>query len=644
VNVTAADWQTANQAALVAALRPVYAALCRAAGQVSPHEIETPSPVASGPATALDVLCGLFGLTSFERDVLLLCTGVELESRFSEVCAAVHRDPKRSCATFGLALAALPEAHWSALTRDRPLRYWRMLEVSPGDTLAGSSLRIDERVLHFLTGVDGTDERLEGIVFPLPQPAELPSCLLGPAETAARALCAGERVALSSRSAADRELVATAALLAAGLTPFRLRAADVPGQPTDRETLARHWNREALLANGGLYLTSEGTETGGEASRLTAAFLARIRSPLAVDAGEAGPPDGLAAVRVTLPEPSAAERREVWAANLGAAATLMNGALDSIADQFRLDTSGIRSAGAALRQLAARSDGESLEREAWRVCREHARRSMEQSARRIEASADWDDLVLPGPQMRILRQIATHLRQRVTVHERWGFAAKYSRGLGLTALFSGASGTGKTMAAEVLAHALSLDLFQIDLAGLVSKYIGETEKNLKRVFDAAEDSGAILLFDEADALFGKRSEVKDSHDRYANLEVSYLLQRMEAYRGLAILTTNMRHAIDAAFLRRIRFILEFPFPDAVHRARIWRGVFPPDTPTSGVDPERLARLNIPGGIIRNIAMHAAFLAADEAAPVRMSHLLEATRTEYAKLERPFGNAEMGAWQ
>ena len=171
--------------------------------------------------------------------------------------------------------------------------------------------------------------------------------------------------------------------------------------------------------------------------------------------------------------------------------------------------------------------------------------------------------------------------------KRWGFAAKYSRGLGLTALFSGASGTGKTMAAEVLAHALDLDVYQIDLAGLVSKYIGETEKNLKRVFDAAEDSGAILLFDEADALFGKRTEVKDSHDRYANLEVSYLLQRMEAYRGLAILTTNMRQAIDAAFLRRIRFVIEFPFPDAAHRARIWQNVFPASTPISGLDPERL---------------------------------------------------------
>jgi hypothetical protein len=644
MNMTAADWQAANQTALVTALRPVYAALCRAADREPPQEPEMPNAIASEQPAALDVLCGLFGLTSFERDLLLLCTGVELESRFAETCAAAHRDPKRTHATFGLALAMLPETHWSALTRARPLRHWRMLEVLPGETLAGSPLRVDERILHFLIGVDCADERLEGIVFPLQLPGQLPSWLLDAAETAGQALCAGERVALAGRSAADRELVAGAALSAVGLTPFRLRACDIPSHPTDREVLARHWNREALLARGGLYLTTEGVEAGGEAARLTPVFLARAHSPIALDGGEAGPPEGLVAVRVMLQEPSAADRREAWATTLGGAAARINGALDAIADQFRLDTPGIRSAGAALRQLALQSDGDALEREAWRVCREHARRSMEQSARRIDARAGWEDLVLPKPQMNTLHQIATHLRQRVTVHERWGFAAKYSRGLGLTALFSGTSGTGKTMAAEVLAHALSLDLFQIDLAGLVSKYIGETEKNLKRVFDAAEDSGAILLFDEADALFGKRSEVKDSHDRYANLEVSYLLQRMETYRGLAILTTNMRHAIDAAFLRRIRFILEFPFPDAAHRARIWRGVFPPDTPTSGLDPERLARLNIPGGIIRNIAMHAAFLAADEAAPVGMSHLLDAARTEYAKLGRSFGTAEMGAWR
>src|ERR1051326_5255082 len=165
--------------------------------------------------------------------------------------------------------------------------------------------------------------------------------------------------------------------------------------------------------------------------------------------------------------------------------------------------------------------------------------------------------------------------RRAVVNEQWGFAERYSRGLGLNALFAGGSGTGKTMAAEIIAAELNLDLYQIDLASVVSKYIGESEKNLRRVFDAADESGAILLFDEADALFGKRSEVRDSHDRYANLEISYLLQRMEAYRGVAILTTNMQHALDPAFLRRIRFIVQFPFPDATSRTRIWQRVFPP---------------------------------------------------------------------
>jgi SpoVK/Ycf46/Vps4 family AAA+-type ATPase len=178
---------------------------------------------------------------------------------------------------------------------------------------------------------------------------------------------------------------------------------------------------------------------------------------------------------------------------------------------------------------------------------------------------------------------------------------------------------------------------------VVSKYIGETEKNLRRVFDAADDGAAILLFDEADALFGKRSEVKDSHDRYANIEVSYLLQRMETYRGLAILTTNRKEALDPAFLRRIRFVVEFPFPDAAQRVAIWRGIFPAQTPTEGLRIDRLARLNAAGGHIRNIALGAAFLAADAGEPVRMLHLLQAARNEFAKLERPLTDSEIAGW-
>ncbi len=268
---------------------------------------------------------------------------------------------------------------------------------------------------------------------------------------------------------------------------------------------------------------------------------------------------------------------------------------------------------------------------------------IDELAQHIEPLATWADLVLPEAQIETLHEIVAHIRQMGVVYGDWGFAAKSTRGLGISALFSGASGTGKTMAAEVLANELGLDLYRIDLSAVVSKYIGETEKNLRRVFDAAEETGAILLFDEADALFGKRSEVKDSHDRYANIEVSYLLQRMESYRGLAILTTNFKAALDPAFLRRIRFIVNFPFPDAVLRAQIWRRVFPSQTPVDGIDLGRLTQLSVAGGNIRNIAMNAAFLAADAGEPVGMAHLLHATRGEYAKLEQPMSDAEFRNW-
>jgi ATPases of the AAA+ class len=226
----------------------------------------------------------------------------------------------------------------------------------------------------------------------------------------------------------------------------------------------------------------------------------------------------------------------------------------------------------------------------WDACRAQARSRLDQLAQRIVPVAGWDELVLPADQRRTLAEIASQVRQRSRVYGAWGLGGEGRRGLGVSALFAGPSGTGKTMAAEVLALELRLDLFRIDLSQVVSKYVGETEKNLRRVFDAAEGGGAILLFDEADALFGKRSEVRDSHDRYANIEISYLLQRMEEYRGLALLTTNMKAALDPAFVRRLRFIVVFPFPDQQHREQLWRRAFPERTPTEGLDPARLARL------------------------------------------------------
>jgi SpoVK/Ycf46/Vps4 family AAA+-type ATPase len=267
---------------------------------------------------------------------------------------------------------------------------------------------------------------------------------------------------------------------------------------------------------------------------------------------------------------------------------------------------------------------------------------VEDLAQRIEPAHEWGDLVLPEEAMRQLREIADQVAGRPTVYGAWGFGRKLSRGRGITALFAGPSGTGKTLAAEVLAKHLGLDLYRIDLAGVVNKYIGETEKNLRRVFQAAQESGAILFFDEADALFGKRTDVKDSHDRYANIEVNYLLQLMEDYRGLAILATNRKSSLDVAFLRRLRFLVDFPFPDAASRRRIWEKAFPAEAPVAGLDYEVLSRMEIPGGNIRNIALNAAFLAAGEGSPIGTVHVMQAARREYAKMEKMVTEAEFGA--
>jgi SpoVK/Ycf46/Vps4 family AAA+-type ATPase len=309
-----------------------------------------------------------------------------------------------------------------------------------------------------------------------------------------------------------------------------------------------------------------------------------------------------------------------------------------LAAQFNLNLATIQHIAASELSESANQQVPLSER-LWDACLLSARPSLDTLAQRLALKVTWDDLVLPDEETNILHQIAAQVQQRNTVYEQWGFAEKMNRGLGINALFAGVSGTGKTRAAEVIANSLRLNLYRIDLSAVVSKYIGETEKNLRRLFDAAEDGGAILFFDEADALFGKRSEVKDSHDRYANIEINYLMQRMEAYRGLAILATNMRSALDTAFLRRLRFVVTFPFPGIAERKRIWQKVFPPDAPLDTLDFDRLARLELTGGSIHNVALNAAFMAAHTGSSVTMALILSAARAEFRKLERPINEAD-----
>jgi SpoVK/Ycf46/Vps4 family AAA+-type ATPase len=345
----------------------------------------------------------------------------------------------------------------------------------------------------------------------------------------------------------------------------------------------------------------------------------------------------------------------MWQQVLDGVPHSLNGHVEALVQQFDLGPQAIAQAVTSarahvcLRPPADAPDGASPDGieltldDLWQACREQAGWQLDELAQRIIPCYTWEDIVLPKDVFHQLQEIAAQVAHRPQVYGVWGFGEKLSRGRGISALFSGPSGTGKTMAAEILASHLKLDLYRIDLAGVVSKYIGETEKNLKKVFDAAERSGAVLFFDEADALFGKRTEVKDSHDRYANIEVNYLLQRMEDYRGLAILATNRKSTLDEAFMRRLRFLVDFPFPDSASRQSIWQKVFPPQAEVEGLDHDRLARLEIPGGNIRNIALNAAFLAADEGKPIGMDHVMRAARREYAKIDKLVTAAEFGPY-
>jgi SpoVK/Ycf46/Vps4 family AAA+-type ATPase len=293
-------------------------------------------------------------------------------------------------------------------------------------------------------------------------------------------------------------------------------------------------------------------------------------------------------------------------------------------------------------RAAGGGDGRLTNADLFAAARRSCGSELEPLARKIDSVFGWDDIVLPEDSIAQLREICTRVERRDQVIEGWGFRRTLGVGVGVSALFAGSSGTGKTMAAGVLANALQLDLHAIELASIVSKYIGETSKNLDRIFRAAHDANAILFFDEADALFGKRSEVRDSHDRYANVEIAYLLQKMEAYDGVAILATNMRQNLDEAFARRLAFTIHFPFPGAEDRLKIWRRVWPDEVPLAAdVDLLDLAeRFRLSGGNIRNAALAAAFLAAAEGGEVCRDHLLRAIRREYQKLGRGLSEAEL----
>jgi hypothetical protein len=558
-------------------------------------------------------LAEAFELSELETAVVALCLGPELDAQAA--VPTVGLALTRLCEDFDAQLRAR-----SSFQRAAPLGRWILLPATSDSALA-RPLRLHPRIAAFLLGDDTLDDalRLPAPVARWVNPHGEPAFVWTEEQQAQIAAISPPMLCqLDGPEGSGRASFAQSVCAALELPMLVCDAASLD----EERTIAVF--REVRLYGAALYLAGA---IPPEVARLVAYELDRW--PGLVFTTEA---IGAQRPRITIAfgVPGSLVRRQLWLRHVGDAELAAR-----LASLFRFLPAQIDDAAALAED---RSEPRLIA-----ACRQIASRNLVSFAMKVPLRRGWDDLVLPKAHLEQLAELVSHVRHQSRVYDDWGFHAKVSAGRGIVALFSGPSGTGKTLSAEVVARDLGLDLYRIDLASLISKYIGETEKNLARVFDDGERSGSILFFDEADAVFGKRSEVKDAHDRYANIETSYLLQRIEDYPGLVILATNMGRNIDAAFQRRMSFVIDFPLPDAAHRRRIWRGIFPTAAPLeSDVDFEFLSeRFVLSGGHIRNVAVAAAFRAAGNGGVIGMQHVLLSLRREYQKLGKVCGRAELG---
>jgi len=634
----------------------------------------------------LDRLQSLFGLSNPERDILLVCLLPELDGRYRRLFGYLQDDASRTRPTVELVLQILhpvapqPESGRSAFDTGAPLLKHHLLAldngVQGGEPLPMRSSRPDDRIASYLLGSDRPDGRLAGLVS---QPdGSLPwgrlivdperigqlQSLAGWWQRRRREVGAGAVLFLHGPYGSGR-LATARAICTTAETPLLI--ADV------ERALRAEWEqvvdlayREAMLQDAALYwsgcdlLLERDQPAHRWAYLVTAAErfdgLTFLASQTPWD--PAGHFRDRAFLRLDFPMPGYALRRRLWEAHLPPPEAFAHPAPDRamlaelLANGFQLTEGQILDALATARGQAARRDPQNprlTTDDLYEGCRRQSGRRLISFARRIEPRTEltFDDLILPGPNKRQLQELRARIRHHSRVYSGLGFERRLSLGKGLIALFTGSSGTGKTMAAELLAREQGVDLYKVDLSAVVSKYVGETEKNLSQVFAEAEDANAIIFFDEADALFGKRGEVKDARDRWANMEINYLLQRIEEYAGVVILASNLRQNIDEAFMRRIHVIVEFPFPDAEARFRIWRSMFPPGIHRPpDADLQALAeRFRLSGGSIKNIVIDAAFRAladaGEEMPTITLRHLVAATAREYQKLGKPITKGEFG---
>jgi len=615
----------------------------------------------------------LFELTPFEIDILLVCLAVEVDLRYERLYAYLHDDVTKKRPSVDLVLNLLGSSAETKIAARKhfasqaPLLRHRLLEFvadasQPHPPLLARSLKVDERIVQFMLGSDALDDRIQPYTALQESQADVDALLVDD-DIRCRvgqlvrhgALGRGMLIYLRGPYGVGKQSTAAAVCTEHNM---RLLVVDLERLMSDGEAsyakALRLIQREATLQQAAVYWKGFATLLHEDKKGLFTVFQEALedRPELSFLTGEkrwepAGRLRDVPFACIELHRPTVSERSQLWSATLNSC-SIADPSLDisALASKFKFTGGQIKDAAATAENLARFRDAEvgtMTMSDLYEACRLHSNQKLASLARKITAKYSWQDIVLPADRLEQLREICNHVKYHERVYSQWGFDRKLSLGKGLNILFAGPSGTGKTMAAEIIAGALALDLYKIDLSIVVSKYIGETEKNLSQIFTEAETSNAILFFDEADALFGKRSEVKDAHDRYANIEIGYLLQRMEEYEGVVILATNFRKNMDEAFVRRLHFTVEFPLPNEEDRQRIWQGVWPEDTPRDpSLDLDLFARrFQFTGGNIRNIALAAAFLAADDSGVVGMHHLIRATQREYQKMGKVVSEKDFG---
>jgi ATPase family associated with various cellular activities (AAA) len=597
----------------------------------------------------LETLCQRFGLSEAERQALVLCIAAEIVPDFSALCMNAQGNPKQPYPTLTLCQKLLSSPDPLLLSQHSSLQQWKLVHLDPGPSLSQSPLRIDPAILSYILGYPCLDPYLAQYITPLTSAS--PSSLHLPPSQQTTAIellqswthTPNRPVQLTHPDTQTREALALAAATQYHRQLYKLHSLSLPTQPELLHTLILHWQRHTRLYPSILLLDCSDLDSDNPTAKAQVSqFCDRLQSPILLSSATRL---RLGSNLTTLEVPSITllEQKQLWDFYLGTQQSISQSLLNQLVTTFNLTPRNIE---VIARTTAAQTqNSEDLPLLLWNNCRYQTRSQLESFAQRIDAKATWEDLVLPAAVLEPIKQVIAHMRNRYTVYEDWELATNNRRGLGLTALFHGVSGTGKTTAAEVIAHTLNLDLYRVDLSQVVSKYIGETEKNLSFIFAAAESAGAVLQFDEADSIIGKRSDVKDARDRYANQEVGYVLQRLESYSGLAILTTNLPNAMDSAFQRRIRYSIRFEMPNPDQRAEIWtRLLRNSKVPIEGLNATLLGQLDFSGASIRMIAENASFLAAEDRTSVQPAHVVAAARTEALKLGRGLTDRELLGWR